>query len=377
MSFEDVLSRLRSMEVEQRPYFINLALARLEIEEWPPIPELALIRLEQLMDAGLDGYTREAVDLAKKLADEQKRLGLEPYKFESDHERLVKLGDKPREEGIHPVPPSITGERLTLIAGDFGAKDWKKRIPHVLRDPGLEQNLAILAALTVLEAGYLDRKDLSDEEPMAPLKDALAKVRKRLDELDQPDRTPQRFRRILEEVAGYHSTVKYVVALIRYRRPDFYELPYQEQLDLLEMVGDHIGKFHQALRQLDAALEYGEPGKDLRPKVAQPSTDVLAAVMHDVYGLTPRQIAARSGVPPSPSDKEKGGHSAMSQSIKRGRRILEGTLGEEGWREWARAIRGAPNDPPNDKSGIRMEPKPEPHTRGGPIESSDDAPGIR
>jgi hypothetical protein len=61
------------MEVEKRPAFLYLALARLGIEEWPPIPELALLRLEQLMDAAMEGYNPEAVDLIRELREEQER----------------------------------------------------------------------------------------------------------------------------------------------------------------------------------------------------------------------------------------------------------------------------------------------------------------
>lgn len=56
-------------------------------------------------------------------------------------------------------------------------------------------------------------------------------------------------------------------------------------------------------------------------------------------GLTHREIGQELGVPPPEDVGHKGDHPAVRKMVRRGRAILAGALGEEGWRTQAEAMR--------------------------------------
>jgi hypothetical protein len=357
-SFDEILNTLRSCsieDVEERSLLLRTTLAKLKTEEWPSIPELALVQLEELIYAGLDGYLQEYVDVIKEGIELQKQLGCEQSEFKPRHRRAAEIEEELNEEGMYLVPQEITGDPLILYAGIPEAGSWEGRVPRIIHHSRPYQDIAIVSALTVSQGGYLDRVGLINDEQMQPLRDAIVEARSDLARLREElrreqkeppaedggeasgkagDIAPQTFQCILEKVAGNDTSVKYVLNLVRYRRPDFDEMPYDHQLGLLEKVGEKMGEFHNAARKLNAVLEYGEPGRNLRTRVKDPRLNVKCAVLKDVYGLSATKIARRFDPDEesfTQSDRLKGGHSATSKSIKQGRQILEGTLGKEGW----------------------------------------------
>jgi len=67
--------------------------------------------------------------------------------------------------------------------------------------------------------------------------------------------------------------------------------------------------------------------------VKEPRREVRAAVLHDVDGLSYRQIGEMMEIPLPPDFEIKGEHQAVRKMVERGRRILISAFGEKGWRE--------------------------------------------
>jgi hypothetical protein len=142
---------------------LSIWLSSLKASAWPSIPELAMVRLRQLVDVGLDSYDEQTVGRVKKLRALEKQLGTGPTEFEPFYERYNESGDY-ESMGVYPIPRDLTGERLYLEMGDPNAATRGERVPRVVRDPHNTMNVAILSAVTVLEAG-LDREGELDERP--------------------------------------------------------------------------------------------------------------------------------------------------------------------------------------------------------------------
>jgi hypothetical protein len=132
--------------------------------------------------------------------------------------------------------------------------------------------------------------------------------------------------------------LRYVLHLLRYYRPSFDELPRQDKLNLIEETSKRVNAFLKASRQLVQFLDFGVPGRDLRPARKNANRDVKAAVLKDVEYLESRQIAERLGLS-SDNYKTKGGNRTVDKMIERGRELLESALGEEGWQEWIKVMK--------------------------------------
>ena len=121
----------------------------------------------------------------------------------------------------------------------------------------------------------------------------------------------------------------YVRSLLRFFRPRFEERSPKERLALELAACDRVNGFLRELRKLLAFLEYGEVDRDTRTAMEEAARDVRAALMADVEGLNSVQIGRELGMKPSQSDKQKGGHSAASKAISRGRAVLKSAWSEE------------------------------------------------
>jgi hypothetical protein len=214
-------------------------------------------------------------------------------------------------------------------------------------DTPLRTDRAILAALTAAETeevniGRLDQA-LSHIEP--PLKESLDKHI--MDEMWRLySRRPKgaEVSQELGEARKQHEenrsnlqirTSDYVLALLRYYRPDFDSLPHTKKLALIKEGCERVNMFLTALRQLGSFLEHENP----KQPIEDAQRYVTAAEMHDVEGLSIPQIAERMGVTPAPSE-EKLRSEGIKTDVKKlrdwkrnGRNLLVSLLGEEGWQK--------------------------------------------
>jgi hypothetical protein len=134
-------------------------------------------------------------------------------------------------------------------------------------------------------------------------------------------------------------TLAYVVALLRYYRPEFDNLPRKERVALVKEGLRRVSNFLKGLRQLEAFLEYGAPEKDLRSKIEDAAGDIRAAELRVVEELSNREVGEILGITPSEGDVIKGENAKARTRADRGEKLLVSTLGEEGWRKLIEAKR--------------------------------------
>jgi hypothetical protein len=221
---------------------------------------------------------------------------------------------------------------------------------------------AILAALTALEAKEIKTEELdeslierevdsSNEEWPEP-GDALFEetVRELVQAVDDGlvqalEEDMREFRYAYDDPQVHRAhTLAYVVALLRYYRPEFDNLPREERVALIREGCKRVVRFLEALRHLEAFLEYWAPEQDLKSKVEDAARDIEAAEMQDVEKLNNVQLGNRLGIDPPPSEAIKGTNSTARDRAKRGRRLLTSTLGKEGWRKLVEDKRAQRNE---------------------------------
>jgi hypothetical protein len=129
-------------------------------------------------------------------------------------------------------------------------------------------------------------------------------------------------------------TLGYAKDLLRHYRPDFDELPREEQIALMQHTCQRINAVLEAVRKLVEFAEYGRPSGDSKPAVEQAVRDVKAAELHEVAGLSYPKVAEKLGEPPpSQSDLIKNDHTRVRKMAERGHDLLVRAFGEEGWQE--------------------------------------------
>lgn len=220
--------------------------------------------------------------------------------------------------------------------------DWTHRpgdrTVEVLEAP-LSTHAAIIAALTALQARPVDAERLRKALPLAAPHlegDMHECARAAFDKLAGEEG----FRQALEFVSNFQEdALGYVVALLRYYRPEFDGLPAEERLALIARACGYTNEFLASLRKLTAFLEDGTPENDLRSVVADADRDVKAAMLRDVEKISYAAIGEKLGIARSPSDHAKGGHSKAAKMVGRGEKILEAAWGKEGWQKQVQSIR--------------------------------------
>src|SRR5215207_1194868 len=184
---------------------------------------------------------------------------------------LTILGPNPYTH-IYPVKLSDSREVLWLkLNGRWSKRGY--RSVEVLDTP-LRTNTAILAALTAVEAKPIETDLLSKymSHFKAPLREPMM-----LHHGDMPEELWKEFLTLVD-----HPTPDYVVALLRYYRPEFDDLPHKEKLDLIKEGCARVNTFLESLRRLEAFLEYGVPEQDLRSRMEKVQQDIKAAELKDV-----------------------------------------------------------------------------------------------
>ena len=256
-----------------------------------------------------------------------------PRKRASSHNAEV----NPSREGLHPV--QVEGHRQTFwLKLDGGRTARGYRRVEVL-DEFLRTDMAAVAALTALEADSLNVEQVREvcslvEGPFkGSLRQQIDKTLTKWNDAGAQDDKPQ--------LSGHGAlrSLEFVLSLLRHYRPEFDNFPRQDQQALLKATCERVETFLKAARQLVAFLEYGQPGKNLRPSIKDANRDVEAVMLADVEDLKHGEIAQRLGVLPSESTVIKGENKTVKVMIKRGRTILEGALREGGWHRQAEAMR--------------------------------------
>ena len=131
----------------------------------------------------------------------------------------------------------------------------------------------------------------------------------------------------------------YMLPLLEYYKPEVKEYSGRQVDEVLEKTCYYVNNFLEALRELQAFLEYGAPDRKLTQSVREPNRDVRVAILRDVDGLSYRQIGDKLQIPLPPDFEVKGEHQTVRKMAARGRRILEQAFGEEGWRGRVEAMK--------------------------------------
>ena len=264
----------------------------------------------------------------------------------------VRLGEVRPSSGIPPKAeinhhdqrtPWLKGDVRPVRLGKGGKGAWIRldgpRAKHGYRnievlDKTLRTEAAIVAALTALEASTIEkdgferlRKALLKHVEAHPelkgkgLQEILNKLPSRwfydqkiildkelVKELDEKllplssEETDKGRRDHLKRVQRWERTpklwgrtIRYLVALLRYRRPNFDDYTLDQQLKLVNKHRKHINQFLEKQREHMAFLEYGTPERTPTP-VRRARDQVRAAVLKDVEGLSHLKIAKRLGI---------------------------------------------------------------------------------
>jgi hypothetical protein len=199
-------------------------------------------------------------------------------------------------------------------------------------------DLAILSAMSVAAARPVEYKELHEtiQSLDALLTSCTRQDSRRKDAIFDDLTTPG------SPLQGSHplrTALRYVIALLRHYRPEFDDLDLRDQLRLAEAAWARMNTFLEALSGLESFLRYGTPDQKLTSVVRNPQRDVRAAVLHDVEGMSYREVGERLKVPLPPDYEIKGEHQTVRKMVGRGRSILETAFGEEGWRKRIEAMK--------------------------------------
>lgn len=164
-------------------------------------------------------------------------------------------------------------------------------------------------------------------------RDTSKKTRDRADMLNDPPKWEEDNERTLEFLANLQiPSLEYVLALLRYKRPEFDTYPREQQVELVKRACDHVNEVVESARKLTEFLEYGTP-KGLPTKAVERNKDVRAAVLRDVAGLNYREIGEELDVPLPPNFETKGEHGTVRKMADRGKDFLESVLSKDRWRQ--------------------------------------------
>lgn len=238
-----------------------------------------------------------------------------------------------------PKPLPLYGEAYPVRVGDPGRVYWLQLdagrselgyLEIAVSDEPLRSDRAIFASMTSLEGRYLSPEKLRRILPVIMPSYGKSFWDRWTTILADKD-APAELVKDLEDIR-HHGALDYVLAVLRYHRPGFDDLPLQERADLTAATCSHVNNYLEALRKLMAFVEYGTPGRRIPPTATiLINRDIKAAVLKDVEGLTYREIGRKLGIPPPEDIAHKGDHPTVRKMVRRARKVLEDGLGEEGW----------------------------------------------
>jgi hypothetical protein len=134
--------------------------------------------------------------------------------------------------------------------------------------------------------------------------------------------------------------LEFVRDLLRYYRPDFDDIPRDEQIALIGHLCSRIRKALKAIKSVVEYAEFGTPDGKLNPAAKDAYRDISAARLYDVERRSYKEIAEYFGEPPrSPSSEDKHDYPTTRQRVARGRKLLNQAYGDEGWSELVEFLR--------------------------------------
>jgi hypothetical protein len=290
-----------------------------------------------------------------------------PLKAElSHHDRRP-----PTPEGdVRPVRLGKS-RKVAWIRFDGPRTERGYRDVEVLDQP-LRTDAAIITALTVLEASVIEDADFErlreallayveahSEPGTKDLQEVLSRLpagwfsdqKVRIDEEIQrlsPEerekqkkkgRLPKRWKRWERNPRLWRRSIRYMLTLLRYRRPDFDGHTFDEQLDLLDQHRRVVNTFLKEQREHVAFLEYGT--SEGIPRAGQLARDqVKAALLADVENLLHREIANKLDVHISGRSYDIYAKvPAVTRMIEEGQRLLNEGLPETSWPKYAEQMK--------------------------------------
>jgi hypothetical protein len=286
---------LRQLRVDFRLRLDRRQLYKRGFRRQPELPKLAMEWLQEF--ANEVGPLAEEVWFAKRRPDDESRYGLPDWVYHEDDLEMPPLDE------VHRV--RVEGSQ-TLLLWKSNERSRAGYRMMAVKDDFFKRDMAILAMLVVMES--------SDEQPKQ-----------------------------VWEYKGDEPELEFPRALLRYYRPQFKDFSSSDRTDMAAETYRRLQEVVGALRNLTAYLEYGEPKAGLtRHPLEDVMRDVRAAELKYIDGLKNHQIAGALGFDPPKiardvhEFKEKQGRKGRD-AAKRGKRILEEALGEEGFKEHVEA----------------------------------------
>jgi hypothetical protein len=240
---------------------------------------------------------------------------------------------------------AIVAALTTLEASMIQDADFKRLrealLKHVEAHPGLREKPLQEVLNELPPPWFIDQRSNINNE----LAEKREKDLKR--DYDEKQRDKQRRKRFKKKYSWERSpilwerSVRYMVALLRYRRPDFDKYPLEQQLDMVSWHRKRINEFLEKQREHMAFVEYGTPTGTPTRVGEQAQDQVMAAVLKDVDGLSHLEIAEILGVEYD-EDRYKSDMKipAVTGLIDEGRGLLGAALRSEGgWQKRAEEMK--------------------------------------
>lgn len=275
--------------------------------------------------------------LASLWLEELKRVGLKPVDASS--------GAPTKQREADPEAHTVPGRTysLRLQSGKFlwlrtdGRRTGLGYKGVEISDQPLTTDLAVVAALTALEASQVGKREIDKLVSLlkaagdAPLDGSIGEhLDEALDKLREEGRmrsSDVRFRKSLDL-----RPFEYCLALLRDRYTGFDGLPRGEQLGLLRKAFSYINPIVDNVQKLAKFLEYGSPRGLPTRTLETAGRRVRAALLRDVASMSPAEIAEELNIAKPPDFEDTGDVPEVRDLAKSGRGMLKEALGEEGLR---------------------------------------------
>jgi len=332
---------------EGREHKLRKALERLEAIQPSDVPQLAYRWVEQLNDyselhptirSSISHYTPEG-ELVLVVTEDEGSVHTPPYPdaypFRVDNsEQVVWLRPDPSRfrRGYRPI--GVVAQKHQTITATVAALTV---LENSISDP--EELHETLLKVADLGPEILQKVWKFDDDPEGYI---FPPVVRELEDAENPvfgaaqALAEEKWVRVLHKYArgldNYRQlrSLRYLVALLKFYRPEFDKLPWEDQLALMERACTYVDELLGAVRKLTAFLEYGTPSGLPNRAVETLDRDIQAAILKDVDDLTYREIGQELGIPPPRNVDIKGDYSTARMAVNRGRKILEKALSKVG-----------------------------------------------
>lgn len=280
-----------------------------------------------------------------------KELGREGLRRADASASTAPKADSPRQApgralvgDVRPVRVGKSG-RLAWLRLDGPLTEHGYRTIELLDQP-LATETATISALTILEATEMEKEGL--EAALWRVRGAVKELRARAggsaeNSLDAilPGLLEEWYANARMKGLSHAQvrSLRWSLALLRYRRPGFDSLPFDEQFALFERHCDYANKLLQASRKHAAFIEYGNKNGLPTRTVEKARDQVRAALLADVEGLPHKGIAERMGLSLSPRYETGMEIPEVKDLVRDGRALLKRALGHQGWRDRAEEMR--------------------------------------